>query len=226
MTVAFGSVSTNTRVQNSAALGTLTINVPAGVANGDFMLMALHTASGSGSQVYSGTLTGWTVIEQPVNNTGGQCAFLAWRIASSEPASYTVTPIAACFDQVGAIWRYTGSNGIIRVHSSNSTGTSGTTTSPTPSALAGVQPTDLSIRAYGGWAAVAGTFTAPGGWTTRASFKSAGTSASAGMLIVDLAGSTATPTASNSAALTWAHVAAAVEDLPVATSTGWFDMFE
>lgn len=64
--------------------GGTTVNVPAGVSNGDILIMTWG-ASGNPAP----TLSGWTLIDSLV---GTNVEIYAWyRIASSEPASYTIS---------------------------------------------------------------------------------------------------------------------------------------
>ena len=69
---------------NNAGGGTtLTMTVPAGVVNGDVMVMSIFLHSSVGITDPSG----WTVLD----TGGGSQSHLYWRVASSEPASYAVT---------------------------------------------------------------------------------------------------------------------------------------
>lgn len=79
--------------------GTVTVNVPAGVANGDVMVAFIHA-----SDVSATTPTGWTSLITTQPRSGEDFA-LYYRVAASEPASYTWTWGAGSF--VGSIvaWR-------------------------------------------------------------------------------------------------------------------------
>lgn len=93
MAVAFGS-STSTAVATAATSGI--INVPSGVANGDYLL--LHVALAGGGSV--ATPTGWDLI-----HSQGRSAVFG-RTASSEPASYTIN--FASTEATLIMHRYTG----------------------------------------------------------------------------------------------------------------------
>jgi len=94
------------RSSSSAVLGsagtTITINVPSGVQDGDFLL--LHVQA-SGSTAW-GALAGWTVLWQ--GPTGGFPNRSVWyRVASSEPASYAPTWTTSGFAEA-IMHAYTG----------------------------------------------------------------------------------------------------------------------
>jgi hypothetical protein len=66
-----------------------TVNVPAGTANGDFLV--LQGAGYMGAGVWN-LPSGWTqVYNQALTGSASHKFLLAWRVASSEPASYAVT---------------------------------------------------------------------------------------------------------------------------------------
>lgn len=91
MAIAFRSA---TEAGTGSAGTTQVINVPSGVQDGDFLLAVIGTADGdTGSVSLSGTWQGPIVNNL---NTGGSApsppgVSVYWRIASSEPASYTIT---------------------------------------------------------------------------------------------------------------------------------------
>lgn len=80
MSIAFVDTST---VVNETSVTTTTVNVPAGVVNGHVMLAAVAT-SGTGPV---GLPSGWTQIGTAFSQ-GSIDGALAYRVASSEPASY------------------------------------------------------------------------------------------------------------------------------------------
>lgn len=84
---------------SSADLTTTTshvINVPAGVVDGNFLVLFTALTAGSATEPTI-TLTGWTKLDDlGFGSSSGVVAFTVWyRTASSEPASYTVTSSAA-----------------------------------------------------------------------------------------------------------------------------------
>lgn len=69
----------------SSAGTSITVNVPAGVEDGDLLILhiGIHDVAAAGI-----TATGWTSIRSD-HNAGGANSFLFYRVASSEPASYS-----------------------------------------------------------------------------------------------------------------------------------------
>lgn len=65
---------------------TLTLNVPAGVQNGDLLIAVVF---GSGGNVNDWVQTSWTWAVEQVNNSPN--LGIAYRTASSEPSSYSFT---------------------------------------------------------------------------------------------------------------------------------------
>ena len=85
-----------TEAGTGAAAASLSINVPSGVTDDDFLLLFGVTADGDDGGFDA--LSGWTeIVDAAVLNTGGSAPSppgmsVWWRIASSEPASYSITP--------------------------------------------------------------------------------------------------------------------------------------
>ena len=87
MAVAVRSVGT---VAPAASQTALVVPVPAGVANGDILLMAVFLTATTGVIT---SPAGWNIIfanSVPASSTSSH-ASIFWRLASSEPASYTIT---------------------------------------------------------------------------------------------------------------------------------------
>lgn len=78
MAVAFRS-STSAGVNTGS--GSWTITVPSGVVDGDILVLAAQSGNFD-----SFSITGWTMIE----GSGSHGSYLLYRIAASEPASYTL----------------------------------------------------------------------------------------------------------------------------------------
>lgn len=121
-----------TASNNADNATSFTVNVPTGTTDDDMMILAV---SSDGSSTVS-LPAGWT--EQQNHNTAGtHNNVLATRVASSEPASYTIT-LSPGERAWGCITTYRGASGIPTVESSNSnTGgadTTGVITSITPTA--------------------------------------------------------------------------------------------
>jgi len=152
--MAISYVSSAVSVQNTSAT-TITATVPS-VANGDLMLMIV--GSGNTTSNTWTTPSGWTV-----GTAGVQSRALFWRIASSEPASYTVTQSSSAT-----------SNAVIIAYRDASFDTSGLAsqsqvTSPTPVAItvAAADSTIVYVAQSNPGASV--TYTTPTGYTARAS---------------------------------------------------------
>ena len=135
------------QVSNNGAAGaaSITMSVPAGVVNKDLLFM--HIAARGGNNMTIATPAGWTLLQ---NTNNGMFARLAtfYRIASSEPASYSVTFGGGTPTQqaVGAITAYYGvkSSSPLDVNGATNTGNSGT-----PSALSiTVAANSLVLAAY------------------------------------------------------------------------------
>ncbi|MGW0795914.1 hypothetical protein [Streptomyces sp. NPDC002692] len=85
MAISFVQVATATN--SSISTSSLACNVPTGTANGDVMVAIISRASSSATV---STPSGWTVIPGfPVQNTNGTTLCGFYKVASSEPASYT-----------------------------------------------------------------------------------------------------------------------------------------
>ncbi|MFJ6085159.1 hypothetical protein ACIQI8_27500 [Streptomyces sp. NPDC092369] len=81
-------VATASAVTSTPTATSLACNVPAGTADTDVMIMLVSRASGTATVT---TPSGWTVIPNfPVTNSNGTALAGFYRVASSEPASYTV----------------------------------------------------------------------------------------------------------------------------------------
>ena len=145
------------------------IDVPAGIADGDMMLMAVV-------QVTSGTLTlpaGWTTVEDMADAADG--IRVAKRIASSEPASYTYN-ISVSQNTAGAIIAFrSGTVETIVVDDSAQTDdAASSTTHDCPSVTTtGDNATLVCFTAWGGFDA--GGLSAPGTMTERTESSNGGT---------------------------------------------------
>lgn len=178
------------------------INVPAGTVNGDVLLLF---GSNAGPYAYT-TPTGWTLLENPVEGGDGETA-LFYRIASSEPASYTLTAAGNIGDIVTMVC-YSGATGGVRSHSQSvvSPGTSGS-----PVAPSGVIATDMVVHFMAGADAAQNTtnivLTPPGGsWNTRVNLSYAKGGANtwgSAVAVIDQLGSSATPTTTSNQSVGW-----------------------
>jgi len=87
-----GSTQATNAVVND---GSVTINVPATAANGDLLIMVIETNGGGSPGPAIPTPTGWTrMIDVTVRVADSPTSYF-YRVANSEPASYTITLSAA-----------------------------------------------------------------------------------------------------------------------------------
>lgn len=82
----------NSNTQNPGVGATITVAKPTGTADGDIMF-AWMTVGDNASHTWTGD-TGWTEL---IDSTGGKGGRLAYKVASSEGASYTFTANSASF---------------------------------------------------------------------------------------------------------------------------------
>lgn len=200
MPVQFRSAQT-TRLTASGT--TLDAALPAGVQERD-VLVCVGGNSGPGAM----TMNGWNQVKDVA--AGGDCEGAIWwkTAGNSEPATYPIT-ISGATSMFGIIAAYTGALGY-RIGTSNPTSTNsattGTTTSPAPTALTGIKATEMIIQACSVTADTSGqattTLNYPSsgtfpGWNQRAKLDLAlatGSSWCGGCGLIDQIGSSALPT--------------------------------
>jgi hypothetical protein len=85
MSIAYRSCT----LSGSASGPTLTATVPAGVVNGDVLLLAVHVSGASLSPTITNP-TGWTLLSTTLNGTSA-IQKVYWRVASGEPSTYSIT---------------------------------------------------------------------------------------------------------------------------------------
>lgn len=239
MPIAFGSQTTATLNAGGTPTATMTLNVPAGVADGDMLLAAIIVGESAG---VSPTIPGWTLKRSHNGIQDGQPTYdwdlttaLFWRRASSEPASYTVTPDGTYGNWVaGAMLRYTG---VISTgdpfRTINSVSRTNAYASPVSSvALTGVLTTDMAVHvtgtSLGNWNTDTYDMAGPGGgWTERGEvYQSAATSAKSGCLCLEQLGTGTAPsvtfsgTAATASNLRSVFVAGALMPEPDAVPAG------
>lgn len=206
---AFRAAGTLLNVTTTGASQSGSCALPAGVADGDFLLMVVRS-NYAGSTVT--TPSGWTSISAHEKTSDSQTDLrLFRRTASSEPASYTVTNdgqgagnnqfIAQIFAWVGGTWDT----------SATWEGTGASTTISCPSVTAANASSTL-ICVYGqfGNNAYANPYTAPSGMTERQdAADSAGAGGKTSFSLADVAvgaGATGTKNATATDGSTW-HLA-------------------
>lgn len=89
---------------NGSSGETLTINKPTGTVDGDLMIAVMNCMSSSGTQTWTGD-TGWTEI---YDQASAPTLRIAYKVASSEGASYTFTNSYALAECGGTILAYRG----------------------------------------------------------------------------------------------------------------------
>jgi hypothetical protein len=156
-----------TQSDQSGTATSLTLRVPAGVANGDALYAVVIYEDGS---VYAPTdPQGWTLLGEAVNPNNGRTRLLR-RIASSEPASYRWT-FASANHVGGAMAAYAGVDATTP-EDAPALGQAGTSLTPTsPSRTTATNGAWLlSIYGTAGWGG--STSTGPSGMNVRATFGS------------------------------------------------------
>jgi hypothetical protein len=219
----------------SAISGTIVVNVPTGVADGDLLLAAVSNPSGDG--VWSAS-AGWEAIPITTNcmqNQGtaselSDCdAALFYKFASSEPANYTFTNTKTNHGNAGAIVAYRNLRNPYPIHLMNATkslgsGNSSSTTSVAPYALntLNVINSDMLVVNFyclgNDVSSGAITITLPGGtWNSRATVSATIAATFNGALgIADKLGATDTPTATASVSSGWVVFSVALVGAPAA----------
>jgi hypothetical protein len=146
-------VNSTTSVQNSSG-STITMTVPSGISNGNLLVM--YVAMASNARTWT-TPAGWTV-----GTAQDTSRAVYWRVASSEPASYTVTHSGT-----------ETSSGVIIAYANAAWDTSGlaaqTAASPVTPVAITVGTTNSAIVYVASQISSSLTFTTPTGYTARAS---------------------------------------------------------
>lgn len=159
-----GASSSNT---GAAAASSFTINKPAAVANGHLMLMTVLGSRTGSTYNWANVPAGWNVL-----SAGSASLMVCWRIAASEPSSYTVTMNASC-EASADIVAYSNCDPVnpVRVSQFTDSGTGGGVTTFTPTEPAGPVATDVVVLSCGAQSFATGsaeTITLPGApWTVR-----------------------------------------------------------
>lgn len=159
--------------------GSCAVSVPAGVVDGDVLIVFLGNDSGTAGTL--GGLTGWTLVRDD-NDGGGVTLRLASyrRVASSEPASYTFTCTGAlplggvmtAWSGVDTTTPTDGSNGTVV---SGSAGTTISAPSVTTATANGALLCAYMLDNGGANMTSAVTITLPGGLTDQGGMAPSGT---------------------------------------------------
>jgi hypothetical protein len=157
-----------TEAGTGSAATSLAVNVPAGVVDGDHLVLFGVTADGDDGAFNA--LTGWTASVTSFE-TGGAApsppAMTVWtRIASSEPSSYTITPTAGSTGIVGMMIAFSGGDAatLLDVAATTATGDSTNANPPSNNSGSGTDAFAVIVAAF--WDGEASVFTAtPSGYT-------------------------------------------------------------
>lgn len=152
---------------NTASVGTnVTVNVPSGVSNGQALVANVGFTGGSGVTVTPPA--GWTLIRRDDNGTTLGNA-LYWRIANSEPASYTWT-LSSSQNNSGSMIAYSTVDQAnpIGAHGGQANSSSTNVTAPSITTLY-----ESSVVLFFGGILAVTTLTPPSGFTERLDVNSA-----------------------------------------------------
>lgn len=240
MSIAFQSATTATGNNSGNNAATVTINVPAGTANGDMLVLGVVVSEAVG---VAPTCAGWTqkALHNGVQDGAGYdtdlVTALFYRRASSEPASYSVLTDGTYGNYAAlAMLRYSG---VISTGDPFRTSATVSRTNAVPFAasqtsatLTGVQAADMAVHlsgtAMGGWNTNAYDLAGPGGgWTERGEvyMTTASTGKPAVLFLEQLGTGTApvvtgTGTAVTASNVYWVFAAGALIPEPAAVSGG------
>lgn len=141
--------------QNAAGGVSITMTVPAGVVNGDVLVMAIVNNIGAITSP-----AGWTVLNNTVLGFS-----LFWRLAASEPASYSVTLVSG--KAAGVMIALSGANNNAPIAEQFSFSNNGNLAAILAAAL-GTFGTHSGIDLYFGCTRVGTTTAQPAGYTEPA----------------------------------------------------------
>lgn len=177
MAVAFVNIAS----ANTGAAGTsLACNVPGSTANGDVMIAALSCYDNPGTI----TFTGWTFIRSDTQATPGTRCYLYYRVASSEPASYTPSWTNSV-EVVLTIATYSGVNTTSPIEAHTGRGQT-STVSVTANGVSSGKGSKALVTVHSIRGNAAGrTFTEPAGMTERNDRNSGLTSSDVGQEFCD-----------------------------------------
>jgi hypothetical protein len=182
MTFPVTADSAGTAAQTTASIA---VAMPASIAAGDLLLIALDYRAGSIPSAGYSVPAGWT--EEDFNLGGGGAPTVGWysRIATgSEAGTYTFTKLSGTTSWAAVAVRIpdTVGNGF-ETFPGGGNASVATTTTVDPSSLAGTAVDDwLWLEAYGQSGSDWGPPTMPAGWSITDDEVTAGTSGSAGAL--------------------------------------------
>lgn len=186
MSAAVRSVST-AQVNSGSSTS---INLPAGVQDGDFLLLF----SNETDTITFNAAAGWTSLLVQATQTSTRVMHIYWRVASSEPASYTVGWSASISGQVGMVCcSGTATSSPVDVSGSNNN-VSGT--SVQANTITTVTDNDLLLGVF--FSVSASTWTPPGGMNEDIDAQNSTRSFEAVDLLLGAHGATGNKTATSS----------------------------
>lgn len=162
MAVAFNAASA---VAGGSAAASVTVNVPAGTVNGDLLVVQI----GWNENATLNNPAGWTQIREDQTGAGGVAALnsrLMYRVAASEPASYTWTFASGTRRIAGCMVNLTGADTAAPIDSSSGQAQDGTSTANVTAPTVDPVVAD-GFLLYFGASRSGTTFTPPTGMTER-----------------------------------------------------------
>ena len=160
----------------TVAAGTsLVIPVPAGVQNGDVMLAAV--AVRGGSNVTNMAIAGWTNLFTTNQSTNVQLSVF-FRVASSEPATYTATWTGS-FNAAGGIYAASGAQTGTPLSGNQANASSVNVTAPS------ISPSGTGLLIFVGGLSAGATFTPPPTMQERIDVKSTAGATNAALTFAD-----------------------------------------
>lgn len=159
----------------SAAGTSLVIPVPTGVQNGDVMLAAIAVRGGSG--VTNMAIAGWTNLFTTNQSTNVQLSVF-FKVASSEPTSYTATWMGS-FNAAGGIYAASGAQTGTPLSGNQANAASVNVIAPS------ISPSGPALLIFVGGMSAGATFTPPPTMLERLDVKSTAGAANAALEFAD-----------------------------------------
>ncbi|GII90622.1 hypothetical protein [Sinosporangium siamense] len=195
--------NSTTAVSNTGP--SITVPVPAGTVDGDFLVLSYVNNQSASNPA----LAGWNLAVTVSDGTIDLLSRLYWRRATGEPATYTITKGSTYgVESIAAISRYKGvavTGDPIRTTGNAIIRRGGPYVGP---ALTGVTPTDLAIHSCGtalsSWAGRDYTLAGSGGaWAERVNIVSTDGTATPAVIVLDQLGAATGPTVTSSGVSTY-----------------------
>lgn len=185
MAIAFRAAASATGV----GVSSLVVNVPTGTQNNDVMVAVIE--AGTSNPNIINTPTGWTLLN---SQTASPNVRTYWRVASSEPASYTWTFNTTTYNVSGIIASYSGTATSSQINQ-HAAFTAGTSTTTITAASVTTTVAGCMLVFVGGCNTANASFTGPTSFTQRATPTNTTTSAILADMVQSSAGATGSITA-------------------------------